>query len=161
MKLMNPCLRSLPARYDSKVSTIEENRDLIKMTMDELHGSHIAYEMRTCTENEQSNKEETFKGMKKTKDKEHKEKEKLGYDSDEEQAHFVRKLKRGTGKYKDKLPFKCFNCGRVGNYAKRCPFEENKSFHKKKVLYSKEDNNSSDESDGEEKEVREVLFIIQ
>jgi len=42
-------LRSLPLRYDAKVSTIEETRDLTKMTMGELHGSLIAYEMRTCT----------------------------------------------------------------------------------------------------------------
>jgi hypothetical protein len=42
-------LRSLPLRYDAKVSTIEENRYLTKMTMDELHGSLIAYEMRTGT----------------------------------------------------------------------------------------------------------------
>jgi hypothetical protein len=30
-----------------------------------------------------------------------------------QEAQFVRKLKRGSGKYKGKLPFKCFNCGRV------------------------------------------------
>jgi hypothetical protein len=46
-------LRSLPMRYDAKVSSIEENRDLTKMTMDEIHGYLIAYEMRTCTKNEQ------------------------------------------------------------------------------------------------------------
>jgi hypothetical protein len=61
-------------------------------------------------------------------------------ESDEEEAHFVRKLKMGTEKYKGKLPFKCFNCGRIGHYAKRCPFEEKKIFHKKNSLYSKEDN---------------------
>jgi hypothetical protein len=42
-------LRSLLLKYDAKVSTIEETRDLTKMKMDELHGSVIAYEMRTCT----------------------------------------------------------------------------------------------------------------
>jgi hypothetical protein len=131
------------------------------MTMDELHGSLIAYEMRTCTENDQSNKEASFKSIKKTKDKEHKAEEKSGYDSDEEEAHFVRNIKRGTKKYKGKLPFKCFNCGRVGHYDKKFPFEEKKRFHKKKGLYSKEDNNSSNENDGEEMDRREVLFITQ
>jgi hypothetical protein len=42
-------LRSILMKYDSKVSAIEETRDLTKMTMYELHGSLIAYEMRTGT----------------------------------------------------------------------------------------------------------------
>lgn len=37
-------------------------------------------------------------------------------------AHFVRKLKRGSGKYKGKLPFKCFNYGRVGHFASKCAY---------------------------------------
>jgi hypothetical protein len=40
-------LRSLILKYDAKVSATEETRDLTKMTMDELHGSLIVYEMRT------------------------------------------------------------------------------------------------------------------
>jgi hypothetical protein len=62
-------LRSLLLKYDAKVSTIEETRDLTKMTMDELHGSLIAYEMRTGTESDQPNNESAFKAIKKTKDK--------------------------------------------------------------------------------------------
>ena len=42
-------LRSLLLKYDAKVSAIEETRDLTKMTMDELHVSLVAYEMRTGT----------------------------------------------------------------------------------------------------------------
>jgi hypothetical protein len=71
-------LRSLPLRYDAKVSTIEENRDLTKMTMDELHGSLIAYGMRTSTENKQSNKESSFKSMKKKKEQETHGRRKIG-----------------------------------------------------------------------------------
>ena len=33
-------------------------------------------------------------------------------------------MDKGTGKYKGKLPFKCFNCGRVGNYASKCPHKK-------------------------------------
>jgi hypothetical protein len=40
-----------------------------KMTMDELHGSLIAYEMRTSTESDQPNNEQAFKSINKTKDK--------------------------------------------------------------------------------------------
>jgi uncharacterized lipoprotein YehR (DUF1307 family) len=62
-------LRSLLLKYDAKVSTIEETRDLTKMTMDELHGSLIAYEMRKGIESDQLNNEATLKAIKKTKDK--------------------------------------------------------------------------------------------
>jgi hypothetical protein len=34
-------------RYDAKVSTLEDRENLDKLTMDELHGILIAYEMRT------------------------------------------------------------------------------------------------------------------
>jgi Arc/MetJ-type ribon-helix-helix transcriptional regulator len=45
-------LRSLLLKYDTKVRAIEETRNLKKMKMDELHGSLIAYEMRTGIESE-------------------------------------------------------------------------------------------------------------
>ena len=76
-------------------------------------------------------------------------------------SNFVRKIKRGIGRYKGKLPFKCFNCGRIEHYAKKCPFEENKGLYKKNIRYSKEDSCSLDESNAEEREAREVLFITQ
>jgi hypothetical protein len=60
-------LRSLLLKYYAKVSGIEETRDLTKMTMDELHGSLIAYEIRTGIESDQPNNEETFKSIKKSK----------------------------------------------------------------------------------------------
>jgi hypothetical protein len=77
-------LRSLLLKYDSKVSTIEETRDLRKMAMDELHGSLISYEMRTSTESDQLNNEEAFKSIKKTKYKDN--------DLDEEIENFLRRF---------------------------------------------------------------------
>ena len=56
-----------------------------------------------------------------------KEKEDTCSCSDEEEAKFVRRLDKGTGKYKDKLPFMCFNYGRVGNYASKCPHKKTKN----------------------------------
>jgi hypothetical protein len=43
-------------------------------------------------------------------------------DLDNEEANFVRKLKRGTDKYKGKLPFKCYNCRKVVHFASKCPY---------------------------------------
>jgi hypothetical protein len=82
--------------------------------MDALHGIFIDYDIRTEQENP-SNKEATFKASKNTK--KNKKKPKLYYsctddsDEDEEMDNFIRKLKKGTGNYKGKFPFKCFNCG--------------------------------------------------
>jgi hypothetical protein len=35
---------------------------------------------------------------------------------DEIEAKFVKRLKKRSGKYKGKLLFKCFNCGRIGHF---------------------------------------------
>ena len=35
---------------------------------------------------------------------------------DDEEALFIKKLEKGTRKYKGKLPLKCFNCGRIGHF---------------------------------------------
>jgi hypothetical protein len=67
--------------------------------------------------------------MKKTRNKEHKVEERQVMNQMKKKHTFVRNLKRGTIKYKGKLPFKCFNCCRIGHYAKKCPFEEKKIFH--------------------------------
>ena len=37
----------------------------------------------------------------------------------------MRNLKRGQGKYKRKLPFKWFKCGKIGHFTSKCTYEEN------------------------------------
>ena len=44
-EVVSKVLRTLPMRYDPKVSTLEERDDLKKVTMDELHGILTVYEM--------------------------------------------------------------------------------------------------------------------
>jgi phosphoglucomutase len=59
-------LRSLPSIFNPKISSIEEMKDRDNMTMDELHGILIAYEMRIENDKQEKivRKEETFKASK-------------------------------------------------------------------------------------------------
>jgi len=34
------------------------------------------------------------------------------------------KLKGGPDKYKGNIPFKLFNCGRIGHFSSKCPYEK-------------------------------------
>jgi hypothetical protein len=49
--IVQKVLRSLPMRFNPKISTLEERSDLNSISMDKMHGIFIAYEMRTEQEN--------------------------------------------------------------------------------------------------------------
>jgi hypothetical protein len=116
--IIQKVLRSLPMRFNPKISALEEISDLNSISMDELHGIFIAYEMRTQQENPDV-KEVAFKESKRSKQKK-KEQEEYSSSSDiseddEEVANFVKRLNKGTnGRYIGKLPLICFNCDGVG-----------------------------------------------
>ncbi|XP_059076280.1 uncharacterized protein LOC131875690 [Cryptomeria japonica] len=110
-------------------------KDLKTLTKDELFGILTAYEMRR--EDKLAQKEVSFKASKKGKRKNHTPKESTRSELDEAEAYFMRKFKKGKGKYKSKFPFKCFNCGKVGHYASKCPQNESDSSEEEKKCYSK------------------------
>ena len=94
----------------------------------------------------------------------------------------MRKLKRGTDKYKGKLPLKWFNCGKSSHFSSKCPYfrslysdeeevpkkekrykkgdkKRNKIKFFKKSLYSREYSSSSNEDDDSDSDSERVLFM--
>jgi len=176
--IVKKVLRSLPQRFDSKFSAIQEAKDLNTFNMDEMHGSLTTYEMRIGI-GKSIDREVTFKAKKTTKAMlKHDEEE----TSDELEVNFVHNLKKGTrGKYRGKLPFKCFNCGVVGHFVAKCPYNEKnkedessyrersgwktKSCFKKDNLKNKSfisknvDSSEANSNEDSKEETSEVLFM--
>jgi hypothetical protein len=142
--LVQNILRSLPDKFNPKVSAIEELNDLKTLSIDQLLGTLTAYEMR-INKDKSSTREASFKADKNTDS-----------ELDDIEAKFVRRLKKGSGKYQGKLPFKCFNCGKIGHFASKCPHQKKdqnsddekkykyKKYNKKKSLVANNDNSSED-----------------
>ena len=91
-EIVDKVLRTLPMVYNPKVSTLEDREDINKLTLDELYGILIAYELRIGRENH-SKEETTFKVLKKTEDQKSKLQSSSQEESyDEEEANFIKKL---------------------------------------------------------------------
>ena len=174
-EVVEKVIRTLPIRYNPKVSTVEYRYDLEILIVDELHGIFTAYEMRT-KQNGPSRKESTFKATKQSKKYEALPKNQLENSNDEE-ALFIKKLEKGTDKYRRKLPLKCFNCGRSGHFPIKCPYpkqedndDEEPCSHKKdqksktiyKQKFNKKKKNFYSMEESEDEEIREnegILFM--
>ena len=62
-EIVEKVIRSLPMIYNPKISTLEYREYINKLTMEELYGILIAYELRIGKDNSQK-KEATFKASK-------------------------------------------------------------------------------------------------
>ena len=58
---------------------------------------------------------------------------------DDIETKFARRLKKGSGKYQGKFPFKFFNYGKIGHFSSKCPHhkKDQKSDDEKKYKYKK------------------------
>jgi hypothetical protein len=88
---------TLPIIYNPKVSSLEDRENLDKITMDVLYGILIAYELILGHENH-SQGEVAFKVLKKTKNQKKKLQSSHDKESDVEEANFIKKLQKGSGK---------------------------------------------------------------
>ena len=55
----------------------------------------------------------------------------------EEEANFVKNLQRGSRRYRGKLPFKCFACGRVDHYAAKCAHKDSLDKGKERTKWNR------------------------
>jgi hypothetical protein len=164
--LVQKFLRSLPDRFSPKFSAIEELNDLKTLEFDQILGTLTTYEMRIVKDKPTSRKA-SFKADKNEYSK-----------LDEIEAKFVKRLKKGLDKYKGKLSFKCFNCGKIGHFANKCPhkrkdqtcdddeknkhrnlFKEN-NFKKKSLCVNNDDDPSDDEDNDSSIEDKINSFIL-
>eukprot|EP00253_Pinus_taeda_P016033 PITA_16033 len=126
--LVEKVLRSLSSKFESKVFAIEEEQNLQSITMSQLHGILTTYKMRKGGPSHK--REATFKASGNS-----------GHMSEEEEeSNFVKNLQRGFGRFKGKLPFKCFACGRFDHYVAKCPHKDKLDKGKEPVRWNKKQN---------------------
>lgn len=114
---MRKVLLILPKPYKPKRFVIEESHDLDKYTLDQLLSSLSSFEI---FEMDDIKKEEVALNV----SKKPKDELEASEEMDELEENFIRRLQIGTKKYTVKLPFKCFNYGRIGHYTSRCMYKE-------------------------------------
>lgn len=138
---MRKVIRTMPRLYRPKLYSIEESHIMDTYTLDQIYRSISTFEIWEFEDHHNVKKKFVFKSTNKIDDV----LETINDLYDEEEK-IVRRLKRGSIKYKGKLPLKFFNCRRIGHYATRCTFNEDNynrpsDDNKRKGKYIRDENN--------------------
>src|SRR5579862_2448362 len=175
-------MRSLPDRFESKVTAIEENSGYMDMKPSEVIGRLLAYESRKGPSTTTPPKKAKGIALKASKDA-----KEAKHESDEDMALFVKrfnkvmgfKKKKGFGSrgqdLKKKAPFKkfeprqerterkgvcCFECGGIGHFAPDCAnHNEKKKGKVMAVTWSGSSDDSYEEDDTSSEEEIMANFI--
>ena len=117
--------------------------------MTQLHGILISFEMRKGGPSDM--RETTFKDLAKGKEELDESRYIL---EEEEKVNFVKKLQWGSGRFRGKLTFKFFACGRVSHYVAKCTHKDKNDKGKEyakwnsKQIVSKKSYYTHEDSDG-------------
>ena len=144
-ELVRKVLRSLPPAWHTKATVIEDSKNLSIMTLDELIGSLMTYEinMRRNTEEIRKKKAIALKAASSSKDSSEDEAEESNEEEDDEDvAMFTRQIKKFLRRkrrpqFKGRPPFKknfqskgesnkkepiiCYECKKTGHMRGECP----------------------------------------
>eukprot|EP00253_Pinus_taeda_P013415 PITA_13415 len=156
-------LKTLPTRFNPKVSFLEDRLNLTNLSVDELHGILTAYEMRIEEEDGTSHLETTFAASKKNSKDKQTLKAKTCNCKDEENEEDEEEFsdKKFVGHFAAKCPHK----NEVVTNGKKGPRKFNKQGKKKwfkKSFFTKEDSSLFEEdSDNEEEFNGRVLFMAK
>lgn len=128
--MVSKIIRTLLPTYAIRVSSIQEMGVVVNnnVTRDSLIGRLISFEINNFDNSVLPKIESTFKYSLRISKSSHKhtmrkdsESESEEEDVDKIEALMARRMKRGKGKYKDKLPLVCFNCKEIRHFSARCP----------------------------------------
>ena len=169
-EMVKKLLNSLPKSWEAKVTAIEESKDPNTLSLDELIGSLLTYEMKIKHGQEPSKKASVaFKSTTPSDDEEEVE-------EDEEMAMFAKRfnkfmrmnkarrpprkeIMKGDSSKKEKEPIICYECKKPGHIKFECPMWKKSNLKKQKKKAMVATWSDSDTSDNDEEEVANLCLM--